>query len=225
MYLSINNCMFEGREYPISDLKYLKLNIDFPHNEAREEVLKLKDKFIEYRSTYKTKGWSSLPIVGKSSKEPYAWNVYGYKNAKEAAPDMRWTEIADMCPVTTSWLKETYPSNSYGRTRFMLLEGEGIIEPHTDTNHSVLGAINIAITNPKGCVWKWSDGETLEIKPGEAYAMNLSYEHSVVNPTNEDRYHLIIHHYDSTDEYKELIKKSSKDTNENIQFLFSSELF
>ena len=38
--------MFEGREYLISDLKYLKLNISFPHDEAYDEIVNLKNKFI-----------------------------------------------------------------------------------------------------------------------------------------------------------------------------------
>ena len=217
--------MFEGREYLISDLKYLKLNISFPHDEAYDEIVNLKNKFIEYRSTYKTQGWASLPIVGKSSTEPYAWNVYGYKDAREAAPDMQWTEIADLCPVTTKWLQEVYPSNSYARTRVMLLEAGGVIEPHKDTEHSVLGAVNIAITNPKDCVWKWQDGETLEFKPGDVYAMNLGYVHSVVNPSQEDRYHLIIHHYDSTPKYLKLLKRSLKEQNAKGRFHYSTELF
>lgn len=216
---------FEGREYLMSDLKYLKLDIEFPHAEIYNEVKNLKDLFVEYRSTYDTQGWSSLPIVGKSSTEPYAWNVYGYKNAKEAAPDMQWTEIAEQCPITTKWLKEVYPSNSYGRTRFMLLEAGGVIEPHKDTEHSAVAAVNIAITNPKGCYWQWDDGETLEFAPGDAYAMNLSYTHGVVNSSEEDRYHLIIHHYDSTDEYKELMNRSLEKVNGKGSFHFSTELF
>ena len=36
--------MFEGREYLISDLKYLKLNISFPHDEAYDEIVNLKNK-------------------------------------------------------------------------------------------------------------------------------------------------------------------------------------
>ena len=138
---------------------------------------------------------------------------------------MQWTEIAELCPVTTKWLQEVYPSNSYARTRLMLLEAGGIIEPHKDTEHSVLGAVNIAITNPKDCVWKWQDGETLEFKPGDVYAMNLGYVHSVVNPSQEDRYHLIIHHYDSTPEYLKLLKRSLKGQNGKGSFHYSTEIF
>lgn len=218
--------MFNGREYLVSDAKCLKLNIDVPYQDMANEAKALRDRFVPYRSSYKTIGWYSLPIVGKSSKEPYAWDQYSeYNSARDAAFDMHFTEIADECPVTVNWLKTVYPSNSYGRVRFMLLEAGGKIEPHRDTEHSILGAVNVALTNPADCVWHWSDDTTVMFEPGDAYAMNISYEHSVINNSDEDRYHLIVHHYDSTDEWKQLMTNSLKETNEQGSFYFSSELF
>jgi len=218
--------MFDGREYLISDSKYMKLNLEFPHEEIAKEAIALRDRYVEYRSTYQTKGWHSLPIVGISSQHPYAWNVYGeFKSAKDAAPLMKFTEVADLCPVTTNWLKNVYPSSSYARVRFMLLEAGGVIEPHSDTEHSVLGAINIAITNPKNCKWHWEDGESLEFKPGDVYAMNTHYTHSIRNESNEDRYHMIVHHYDSTEAWKNLFLESMKEQNVQGEFRFSTELF
>ena len=32
---------------------------------------------------------------------------YGYKSNKEAP--YKWTEIADMCPITTNFFKEVFP--------------------------------------------------------------------------------------------------------------------
>lgn len=218
--------MFNGREYLLSTAHCLKLNIEVPHEVMAIEAKQLREKFVPYRSTYVTSGWHSLPIIGKSSTEPYAWNCYEeYSSARDAAFDMEYTEIADLCPVTTNWLKTVYPSNSYARVRFMLLEPGGYIEPHIDTTHSVLGAINIALTNPQDCVWHWKDGSTVNFNPGDAYAMNLSYEHSVKNNSNQDRYHLIVHHYDSTDEWKQLMIDALEESNEQGQFLFSTELF
>jgi len=218
--------MFNGREYLLSPAKYLKLNLDFPNLEIYHEVRNLRNRFVSYRSNYLNKGWYSLPIIGKSSSEPYAWDQYEeYSSARDAAFDMKYTDIIKYCPETVKWLENVYPSNSYGRVRFMLLEAGGYIEPHTDTEHSVLGAINIAITNPKNCYWKWSDGDTLEFEPGDVYAMNLSYQHSVINNSDQDRYHLIIHHYDSTKAWKSLMLNALKENNEQGQFCFSSELF
>lgn len=224
--MQVSIVMFNGREYLVSNAKCLKLNIEVPYEEMAKEAAALRDKFIPYRSSYKTSGWHSLPIVGKSSKDPYAWNQYKeYSNARDAAFDMHFTEIADHCPVTVNWLKTIYPSNSYGRVRFMLLEAGGYIEPHRDTEHSILGAVNVALTHPKECIWNWGDGSTMQFEPGDAYAMNISYEHSVINNSNEDRYHLIVHHYDSTDKWKQLMTDALKETNEQGSFYFSPELF
>ena len=106
----------------------------------------------------------------------------------------------------------------------MLLEPGGYIEPHTDTNHKVLGAVNFAISNPKECVWHWNEG-TLNFLPGDGYAVNISYTHSVRNNSNQDRYHLIVHHYDSTDEWKSIMNQAMEDQNAQGDFRFSTELF
>lgn len=217
--------MFEGREYLVSSAKYLKLNLEVPHELMLQEAKQLRDKFIVYRSSYENNGWHSLPIVGKSSQDPYAWDQYNYTSARAAAPDMQWTEIADLCPVTTNWLKTIYPSSSYGRVRFMLLEAGGGIGFHKDTEHSILGAINIALNNPNGCKWHWKDGTSLQFNPGDAYAMNISYEHSIRNDSNEDRYHMIVHHYDSIDAWKQLMTTAMEEQNEKGNFHYSTELF
>ena len=214
--------MFNGREYLISHAKFLKLDLPIPFEEMLEEAKSLRSKFIQYRESPE---WYSLPIVGLSSTQPYSWEVYNYTTAHEAAERMTWTEIADLCPVTTSWLKTCYPSSQYGRVRFMLLEAGGTIPYHVDTKYSVLGAVNIALNNPDGCKWHWRDGDSLQFKPGDVRLMNISYEHSIRNESNEDRYHLIIHHYDSTPAWKELVLNAMKEQNVQGDFHYSTELF
>lgn len=217
--------MFEGREYLVSSAKYLKLNLAVPYESLLQEAKQLRNKFVPYRSSYETFGWHSLPIIGKSSSEPYAWDQYNYTSATSAAPDMKWTDVAELCPNTVNWLNTGYPSQSYGRVRFMLLEAGGKIGFHKDTDYSILGAINIALNNPKGCKWHWRDGSSLEFNPGDVYAMNISYEHSIRNDSNEDRYHMIIHHYDSTNEWKQLMTTAMEEQNEKGNFHYSTELF
>ena len=51
------------------------------------------------------------------------------------------------------------------------------------------------------------------MEPGIPYAVNISYEHSVTNDSDEDRYHLIVARHDSTDEWKQLIEIASKKYN------------
>ena len=214
-----------GRDYFVSDSKYLKLNLTIPYEELLSEARALRHRFISYYSGESNVGWLSLPIVGIDSTKPCDWAKYGYKSARDAASDMDWTEIADLCPITKNWLNLVYPSKSYGRVRFMLLEAGGSIGFHKDTNYSVLGAINIALNNPPGCKWHWRDGDSLEFKPGDIYAMNISYEHSIRNPSDKDRYHMIVHHYDSTAEYKQLIVNSMEENNVKGHFHYSTELF
>jgi hypothetical protein len=215
--------MFEGREYLISEARYLKLDIPIPYEAMLSEAVTLRSKFIEYRDGDAT-GWYSLPIVGKSSTEPYAWNEY-YSSAKEAAPNMQFTEVSKQCPATVDWLKTVYPSNSYARVRFMLLEAGGAIGFHKDTDYSILGAVNIALNNPKKCAWHWRDESQLEFCPGDAYAMNISYEHSITNPSNEDRYHMIVHHYDSTTAWKQIMQNAMEKYETQGHFHYSTELF
>lgn len=215
--------ILHGREYLFSDAKYLKLDIEVPHIKIAKEVASLRDKFIAYRSS-DSRGWYSLPIIGKSSTEPNSWQSY-FSSAEEAMPYMVWTDICNKCPTTVEWLKNRYPSIMYARVRFMLLEVGGYINFHKDTEHMVIGAINVAITNPIGCAWHWRDGKSLEFKPGDVYAMNIGHEHSVRNDGNEDRYHIIVHHYDSTKQWKIMMQKSMKKYKISGCFRYSNDLF
>lgn len=216
-----------SRQYLISNAKYLKLDLYVPFQEMAVEARALRDHFILYRENdeYAHKGWWSLPIHGLGIDKPASWDAYGYASPNEAAKDLHWTEIADQCPVTVNWLKNIFPSKRYGRVRFMLLEAGGYISPHRDTVHSVPEPVNVALTNHKDCVWKWGDGTTLDFPPGTAYAMNISYEHSVYNNSDEDRYHLIVHHHDSTPEWKRMMEKALENQNEVGDFYYSQDLY
>jgi hypothetical protein len=216
-----------GREYLISDAKSLKLAITVPYTEMLTEAINLRANFIQYNqgNDYRHQGWYSLPLYGLGDDKVLAWKGYGYTNAQDAIDNMNWTIWSALCPVTTSWLKEIFPSNYFGRVRFMLLEAGGYIAPHTDSDLRVLEAVNIALSNSKECLWQWGDGTELSFTPGDAYAMNISYEHAIYNRSNEDRYHLIIHHYDSLPEWKELMIKSMKEHNVQGNFLYSQDLY
>lgn len=214
--------MFNGREYLISDAKHLQLDLPVPHDEMLAEAILLRSEFVPYNIESK---WYSLPIIGLSKTQPYSWQIYNYSSAKEAAPHIRWTDIADRCPVTVNWLKNVYPSKSYARVRFMLLEAGGEIPFHSDTDHRVLGAVNIALNNPNGCKWHWRDGNSLQFSPGDVRLMNISYEHSIKNNSNVDRYHLIVHHYDSIDKWKKLVTQAMKEHNVEGHFCYNTELF
>jgi hypothetical protein len=194
------------REYFQSDGKYLKLNIELPYEAMCAEAFNLIDKFTPHRGDdYSHTGWESLTLHGLGWDKHENWDAYGYKKGKDASKDMIWTEIADLCPITTKWLKEVFPCKRYGRVRFMLLRAGGHISLHNDSSIKLIENINVALNNPVGCKWIWGDKEELIMEPGGVYAMNLYYAHELVNHSNEDRMHMIIARHDAQPGWKDLI--------------------
>lgn len=198
------------RDYFQSDGRYLKLDIELPYKEMCAEAFALIDKFTPHRGDeYSHTGWESLTLHGLGWDKHENWDAYGFKKGKDASPHMFWTEIADACPITTKWLKEVFPCNRYGRVRFMLLRAGGKIGMHNDSSMKLIENINVALNNPVGCEWIWGDGEKLIMEPGGVYAMNLFYDHSIVNNSTEDRMHMIIARHDGLDEWKTLVNEAA----------------
>jgi hypothetical protein len=213
------------RDYFQSYGRYLKLDIPLPYNEMLAEAFALIDKFTPHRGgDYGHQGWESLTIHGLGWDKHENWSDYGYKKGKDASNDYVWTEIADLCPVTTKWLKEVFPCKKYGRIRFMLLRAGGSIALHNDSSMKLIENINVALNNPVGCKWIWGDGEELIMEQGGVYAMNLGYDHSVVNTSNQDRMHIIIARHDGLDEWKELINDAALKQNITGEYIVIDDL-
>ena len=213
------------KEYFQSEGRYLKLDIPMPYSEMLAEAFTLIDKFTPHRSgDYNHEGWESLTLHGLGWDKHENWSDYGYKKGKDASNDMRWTEIADLCPVTTKWLREVFPCNTYGRVRFMLLRAGGRISMHNDSSIKLIENINVALNNPFGCKWIWGDDEELIMEQGGVYAMNLYYHHSIVNNSNEDRMHMIIARHDATDEWKKLIDDAANKQGITGEYIVIDEL-
>lgn len=199
------------KDYFISDAKHVVLDFKFDHLEILKEAVALKEYFITHRpGSYDHKGWRSLVLHGWGETQSGHWKDYGYKNIDEVVENMHWTELSKKCPKTVDFVKNYFPSNTLGRVRFMLLEAGGHIAEHSDSSVPLLDNTNISLSNPENCIWKWGDGETLFMHPGKTYLMNIHYPHSVYNKSNEDRYHLIIHRFDSTYEWKEKLNSACK---------------
>jgi hypothetical protein len=199
------------KEYFETRARYLKLDIAVPYKEMLEEARRLKHRFTDHRGD-ESKGWKSLALYGLDENRHENWAEYGYTSAADAARDFVWTTASKECPVTMDFLLNHFPSKKYGRVRFMLVEAGGYIGLHRDSKSMIYLTenINIALNNPVDCIWKWGDGEpALHMEPGGAYAMNITYEHSVVNNSNEDRFHLIVARHDATDDWKALINKAA----------------
>ena len=216
-----------GRYYLLSPARYLKLNLPVPHDLMLAEALALRDQFTSYRTDQDVyRGWHSLTLHGLAYDKGYSWENYpDYIDANHASDAMSWTEIAENCPVTVNWLKTVFPSNRYGRVRFLLLEAGGSIGLHNDTDVQMLEMVNVALSHPKDCHWYWEDDSEVPFAPGDAYAVNISYPHRVVNNSTEDRYHLIVHHHDSTAKWMHMMGNALKEHNEQGRFVYSQELY
>jgi hypothetical protein len=199
----------DTKHYYFSDAKFLKLAISVPYEEMLKEAQALRPRFTAHRGEDNLhKGWKSLSLYGLSEDKHDSWQDYGYANAVEAAKDFVWTKAAEECPTIMKFL-ETVPCKRFSRVRLMLVEAGGWIGNHSDTNHRILENINVSLSNPKECIWNWEDGESLFMEPGGAYAMNISYEHSITNNSTGDRYHLIISRQDSLPEWQALIDQAA----------------
>lgn len=172
-----------------SQMPWLKIyGIDIPYASMLQEAKNLRDRFVNHREENGV-GWSSLCIHGLSAAQTKSASAYGYDDY--TAPYV-WTDIADQCPVTVDFFKNHFHYTKYLRIRFMLLEPQGFIEPHSDSRDHVLGPVNICLNNPQNCKLVSEQG-LVPHEPGSAILFNTSYCHSALNDSDQDRYHIIVH--------------------------------
>lgn len=157
------------------------------------EAKRLEKHYVPHRRHETHSGWSSLCIHGLSSVHTESSHTYGFKDSE--AP-WRWTDVADWCPTITTFFKEKFDYTKYFRIRIMKLSPGGWIIPHKDSiveeeNH--IGPINLALNNPPECKFYMDNIGFLPWTAGRAIKLNLYNVHAVVNHSNEDRYHIIIH--------------------------------
>jgi hypothetical protein len=198
------------KDYFICPAKSLVLDIPYPYEEMLEEAKRLSHRFVPHRPG-QSSGWESLTLHGLGEDKTGSFEDYGYKHGGDAGKDMFWTKASEECPITTNFLLNNFPSNRFGRVRFMKLKPGGYIGSHSDSSKPIIENINLVLNNPKECMWRWEDdGEEVFMEPGKAYGMNVHYNHSVHNRSTEDRYHMIVVRHDSTLEWKRLIDEAAK---------------
>jgi len=174
-----------------SGLSYLQINVDVPVQDILEEWESVKDLSVLHRPEesisekffYGHQGWKSLTIYGVH-----------HQVTEDSNELHRWTEIANRCPKTKTWLDQNFLiDDSTRRIRFMLLEPGGYILPHIDRETKGLSEINIAITNPDDCVFRFTHHGNVPFLPGRAFLMDISNEHLVYNNSDQPRLHIIVH--------------------------------
>jgi hypothetical protein len=194
-----------------SMLPWLDLDINIPHKEILQEAVSLKNEFVKHRdedngSGYSHKGWRSLCIHGIDAYKTNHYEQYGY-TSNDNTPYI-WTDICSRCPITKEFFQDYFPYDTYYRVRYMLLEPQGYITPHIDTDIHKLSPINIALNNPKGCKMKMKGHDGfVPFAGGKAIMLDVGNTHAVYNKSNEDRYHMIVHGKVNKT-FKELVERS-----------------
>lgn len=192
-----------------SGLPWLKLDIEIPVNEIVREIKSVEQFLVEHRTQYNNNaGWKSFCIHGKS-----------FDTTQEVDDDRPfvWTpEAMEHMPETVKFFRTTWPAEEYRRLRVMKLEPGASIEIHRDRERSGLAEINIAITQPLGCNFYMEGHGIIPFQSGQAFMIDTSNNHAVLNDSDEDRYHIIVHQHCSP-EFEELVELSyHKQYNINI---------
>jgi hypothetical protein len=153
------------------------------------ECKKYKDHFIPHRATGQHKGWESICLWGLSSTHIASHSKYGEDNF---TANNKWTDMAAYFPATVKYVK-SLNYHRLSRVRIMKLRAGGFIKPHTDRDKFVGGALNISIYNPEECKFFVDGKGYLPFDKSFAIYPNTGFVHCVVNDSNEDRYHIIVH--------------------------------
>ena len=205
-----------------SELGFLELDLDVPYEKIAKEIPTIEEMFVEHANPlghhsktdqgYHTNyayGWKALCIHGLDPEKTGHFPNYGYpEDMNEENIPHRWTEVADKCPETTQWLK-SLPFEAYKRVRFMLIEPNGYLMPHIDTQRRGFFPINIAITHPEDCYMVMEPFGIVPFSPGKSFWMDTSYKHAVVNFSDQPRVHIIINGWYKMPEFQKMIMKNT----------------
>ena len=194
------------RQWATWESKYpwLKLMIDAPFKDMLEEAKNIKHLFVEHRTDY-SQGWKSVCLHGIDDHVTSIPEDHGF--SRDTKRD--WTNASAECPITTNYFKNEYPVSVYDRIRFMLIEPGGYIKVHVDGSRedNPSRAVNMSLNNPDQCFLITENGIVPYDKDGSVFYFNTAYEHGVINNSNEDRYHIIVHGTE-TPKFEDIVLKS-----------------
>lgn len=191
-----------------------------PYEAMLQEALGLEDLFVMHRAAtgenpeYANHGWKSICLHGEAWDRTGHWETYA-DNIGKTQQDIiyKWCdEITERCPETTRYFRDIFPNHRYQRLRYMWLDPQGYIQPHRDrqSRKNFLGPINVALNNPKGCVFKMEDKGYVPFKEhGNACLVDIGNTHAVWNNSITPRIH-IISHGSSRDPFTRIVIDSLK---------------
>lgn len=176
---------------------WLQLDIDIP--DIAHECSAAEKYYVPHRGGA-SNGWNSCCIHGIRTDTTQTWSEYV---TAETDTTYKWTELSNEVPHTTQFWK-SFPTEKFKRVRYMQLEPNGYIAPHSDTPGQYepgepvdydpleLGCpINVAIIHPDNCYMVLEKFGIVPFKPNTAFLINIRHTHAVVNFSNDKRIHMI----------------------------------
>lgn len=186
--------------YEHSELPWLQLDLDVPHEAMYREAMQFFDDAVEQDYPGVTfedpdcpqqRGWRTICIHGLGALKYDRASVYGYEHEDDAP--YTWTEIADRCPVTKEFLA-SLPYEKMYRCRFTTLMPQGFAAPHIGRkkNASYSHKISFALNHPKDWRFLMEKHGSIPWEAGRGFLLNVDENyHCVLNRSETPRIHLI----------------------------------
>jgi hypothetical protein len=180
---------------------YLKLDLKINPIQWSYELGRAEPYYVHHRES-NSEGWMACCLHGIRTDTTLNWPEY-VEEEKDGI--YNWTEIEDKVPIISSFWKYRVPHEKYKRVRFMKLEPQGYIEPHSDAPGSgyIPGEtvdydpleqgfpINVAVSHPDSCYMTLENFGTIPFQEGDVYLINIRHKHSVWNTSDKERIHMI----------------------------------
>ena len=162
----------------------LKLQCRFDAARLAADLARMEDRWWErHLSDYHDGNWHSISLLAPGGER---------SNQLSRGGAIAGTEALGRCSYVPEVIN-AFPGEK-NRVRFLKLRAGGAIYPHSDPMHQVhedLVRIHVPVrTNP--LMDFRVHGKRLQMQPGEAWFVDVRFRHSVSNPGESDRVHLVI---------------------------------
>lgn len=202
-----------------ADFGWIELDIGIDTAGWQLESLMSSAWLVPHREDDNT-GWNSACIHGIDVGSTGAWTNYGYTD--ESTVPYHWTPLSYRAPTVRRFWETEFPSDNYRRVRFMELEPDCAITPHSDMPGRLPGEenfdalsfgvpVNIAVIQPKDCYMVLEGKGVVPFEEGKAFIVNIRHTHSVLNFSDEPRMHVIGHSFgygSKLEQFAELVVRS-----------------
>lgn len=176
---------------------FYPIEFNFDQKLLLDECRSIDHLYVSHRSQdskngYGHRGWNSITLHGIDQNKTEHYTKYGFSNLEEA--NYKWTDVCSLIPTITEFV-QSLPYDKFDRVRIMRLEPKGYIMPHADGPGRIFSPLNIAINNPQGCDFIFKNAGIVPFKAGTGMVLDIAREHSVINNSDQARYHIIVHGY------------------------------